>query len=201
MIDTVIFDVGNVLVTFDWESYLASYGFPPEKYEAIADVTYRNPEWTELDRGVLTREEVASRMVALAPQYEEDIRRVVKYNYKTIGRADYAEGWVRELKARGIKTYYLSNYGKEIYEETKKELAITKLLDGGIFSYEVKLIKPDRWIYEELLRRYSIDRTKAVFFDDLPANIAAAREVGLTAFQFTDYETARKDLEPLLPHA
>ena len=71
-------------------------------------------------------------------------------------------------------------------------------MDGGLFSYEVQLIKPDRWIYEELLRRYQISPEEAVFFDDSLPNIETACSLGIHGIHFTGYEDARKKLEALL---
>ena len=52
MIQNLIFDVGNVLMGYDWEEYLKSYTFPEEKYQKIADATFRNPIWEEQDRAL-----------------------------------------------------------------------------------------------------------------------------------------------------
>ena len=60
------------------------------------------------------------------------------------------------------------------------------------------MIKPSRWIFEELLYRYGINREEAVFFDDNAANAEAACQVGLHGIQFTGYEDARQKLESLL---
>ena len=46
-IKNVIFDVGKVLVDYDWESYLDSFGFAPEKRERIANATFLSPVWEE----------------------------------------------------------------------------------------------------------------------------------------------------------
>ena len=46
--------------------------------------------------------------------------------------------------------------------------------------YEVKMIKPSRWIFEEeLLYRYKLNREEAVFFDDSAASAKAACRFGL----------------------
>ncbi|WP_243106498.1 MULTISPECIES: hypothetical protein [unclassified Blautia] len=39
MIDTIIFDVGRVLVNWDYESYLKRFAFGPEKTKAITAAT------------------------------------------------------------------------------------------------------------------------------------------------------------------
>ncbi len=126
MINTVIFDIGNVLVAYDWQSCLKSYGFSEEKYEVLANAGYR--------------------------------------------------------------LYYLSNYGEYGREQTKNELDFISLMDGGLFSYEVQMVKPTRWIYAELFRRFQIRPDEAIFFDDNLANVLAAREMKLHAEVFTSPE-------------
>lgn len=186
MITTMIFDLGNVLVAFDWQTNLKSYGFSAEKYEAIANALYRSDDWNEMDRGVLTTEEVTARFVAKLPQYEADIRRIVSDIGATIKQYAYTKPLLRALKEAGFKVYYLSNYGEFGYEKTKRELDFLPMMDGGLFSYEVKMVKPNPWIYAELFARYQIDPATAAFFDDNPKNVEAARKMGLHAEVFTD---------------
>ena len=59
------------------------------------------------------------------------------------------------------------------------------------------MVKPDRWIYEALLDKYNIDRTKAVFLDDTLPNVEAARACGLAAIHFTSYEAGMQGLKGL----
>ena len=110
----------------------------------------------------------------------------------------YTKPWLKELKEKGLRLYYLSNYGEFGVQETLEALDFRELMDGGIFSYEVKMIKPSRWIFEELLYRYKLNREEAVFFDDSAANAEAACQVGLHGIQFTGYEDAHQKLESLL---
>ena len=49
-IKNIIFDVGQVLVDYDWESYLDSFGFEPVKRERIAKATFQSPVWDERDQ-------------------------------------------------------------------------------------------------------------------------------------------------------
>ena len=50
-VENIIFDVGKVLVKFEWESYLDSFGFTPEKRDKIAKAVFRSDTWNERDRG------------------------------------------------------------------------------------------------------------------------------------------------------
>ena len=66
MIDTIIFDVGRVLVNWDYESYLKRFAFGPEKTKAIAAATFESPYWRQFDRGILTPEEIVKGFCSLA---------------------------------------------------------------------------------------------------------------------------------------
>lgn len=195
MIKNVIFDIGNVLAAFDWEGNLKKFGFPKEEYEAIADAVYRSSDWNEMDRGVMTTEEVIRRFCARIPQYEADVRRVIGAYSGTIRQYPYTKKLIRILKENGYQVYYLSNYGEYALQETKKELDFTKLMDGGLFSYEVKMVKPNRWLFAELMRRYALKAEECVFFDDNPQNAQAACEIGMAGITFCGYEDAICQLE------
>ena len=198
MITTVIFDIGNVLATYDWESSLKRLGYPEETIEIVGNAVFRSTDWNEMDRGVLTLEELFQRFIKRAPEYEKEIRQSI-YNYKDMShQCAYTKPWLKELKEKGFRLYYLSNYGEFGVQETQEALDFRELMDGGIFSYEVKMIKPSRWIFEELLYRYNIRPEEAVFFDDSAANAEAARQVGIHGIQFLGYEDARQKLENLL---
>ncbi|MFQ9152908.1 MAG: hypothetical protein ACLR6B_16915 [Blautia sp.] len=71
MITTIIFDIGNVLAAYDWEGALRRLGCQDETFEAVADAVFRSPDWKEMDRGVLTLEELLQRFIRRAPEYEK----------------------------------------------------------------------------------------------------------------------------------
>ena len=68
MIDTIIFDVGRVLVNWDYESYLKRFAFGPEKTKAIAAATFESPYWRQFDRGILTPEEICLLYTSPSPR-------------------------------------------------------------------------------------------------------------------------------------
>ena len=55
MINTVVFDIGNVLIDFRWQGLFEDLGFCGEKFERIADATVRSQWWNEFDRGIMKR--------------------------------------------------------------------------------------------------------------------------------------------------
>lgn len=196
-IENIVFDVGNVLVDFDWKTYLDGFGFPKEKYEAIADATFRNPQWNERDRGLYEEEEYVKKFVACAPQYEGDIREVARRSPETISSLDYAETWVKYLKNQGYNLYILSNYGSYMLDATRPMMSFLKYMDGVVFSCDVGQIKPEPEIYQTLITRYNLEPSRSVFIDDRAENCNGARKAGLHAIQFKDLKQATAELEKL----
>ena len=143
MIENIIFDVGNVLMGYDWEEYLRSYDFPEEKYQKIADAVFRNPIWAEQDRGQHEESWYVDKFVESAPEYEADIREVVRRDPECMHLYDYAETWVKYLKNQGYHLYVLSNYGTYMLDRTKQDMSFLKYMDGVVFSCDVQQIKPE----------------------------------------------------------
>lgn len=200
MIKNVIFDIGGVLVGLDWKGYIRKFGFSPEKESAITKALIGGPVWKELDRGVLTMEELLERFMALSPEeYRDDVREVFLKSGAFILKRAYAKQWILTLKEYGYRTYYLSNYSAWMIGESKKALDFLPLLDGGVFSCEVKQIKPDEDIYQSLLTRYpDIVPEESVFLDDTLENIETARRLGFHTIHFRSQEQAETELSQLL---
>ena len=184
----LIFDLGMVLIHFRWRDFLTDMGYAGEKKEGLARAMFQNPLWTEFDRGVMGDENVIAQMQLESPQYAEDIERIwQKENFVNICHPfDYSEELIRTLHEMGYKIYVLSNYGKTLLGLNRTKYTFLNYVDGGVFSCDVKLLKPDDAIYQELIEKYGIDPENAVFFDDLEANCEGARRAGITAVQVTD---------------
>ena len=198
MIKTVIFDIGNVLTDFAWQEMYKEKGLGGETYERVAKATVQSSYWCELDRGVLTFEEVMERFVSLDAEMEDEIRRVLADTHGIVTGRAYAVPWVCSLKERGLKVYVLSNFSEKIWRECKDALEFYEYTDGGIISYREHLIKPDPAIYRLLLERYGLEANECIFVDDLKENVDAAKTLGINGIVFENYEQAKKELEDIL---
>ena len=178
MIDTIIFDVGRVLVNWDYESYLKRFAFGPEKTKAIAAATFESPYWRQFDRGILTPAEIVKGFCSLAPEYTEEIKEVFAHCEETITPLPYAESWVRSLKEKGYRLYILSNYSGDLFERTKEKMPFLPYMDGTLFSYTCHLTKPEPEIYQHLIQKFSLTPDRCVFLDDTKANWAFFKKTG-----------------------
>ena len=199
MINTIIFDIGMVLVDFCWQDMLKNLGFEGETFEKIANATMRNPLWQDFDRGTWSTEELIRRFVANAPEYKAEIETVFQNMDQIVTLYDYSMNWIRQLKADGYKVYILSNIPELVHlDNLDDKLRFLKEVDGAVLSYQERLLKPERRIYEVLCERYGIVPEQAVFFDDKQENVDAAREFGLNAICFKGYEQGIEELNKLL---
>lgn len=197
MIDTIIFDIGNVLLDFDYMKQFRRL-FDEETAQAIADISVRKTEvWLELDRGILSYEEAVSLIIRGAPRLEKEIRLAVKELYDRVESYPYATQWVKTLKEKGYRVYILSNYGEKPFAASKGRMPFLGYTDGQLISYEVREVKPSPVIYQALCDRFQIDPDKAVFIDDSAINIAGAKAFGLHTIHFTDYTDAVAQLKTL----
>lgn len=199
MINTVIFDIGMVLAYFRGREMFRDMGIEGEDFETIVNATIRNPMWNEFDRGLIPTEEIIDIFAKDAPQFRKEISAIFEHPERMVLMYDYAIPWIRELKVRGYKVYALSNWSKPTYEACiDSHLSFLKEMDGEIISFREHLLKPEREIYELLCDRFNINPAEAVFLDDNIANIEAAREFGLGAIHFIDYEQGKEELEKYL---
>lgn len=197
MIKTIVFDVGMVLANFRWQEYIEEFNYSSEANEAISNAMVLSDEWGEFDRSLLTDEEILDLFIKNAPQYENEIKQVFENIGNAIVTYEYTKDWIRELKNKGYKIYILSNYPKKTYDLTRKQLDFVDNCDGALFSFEVKLIKPEAEIFNSLMSKYKIKSEETVFLDDNINNIEAAQKLGFKTIHFSSQDKAVEELNKI----
>jgi len=198
MIRNIVFDIGNVLVDFCWREHIAGLGFDQNMVERLGKAMMLNPVWNEVDRGVWSNEELLQGFIDNDPEMEAEIRTVFG-DLSTIVREKSESGaWIRSLKEKGYRVYYLSNFSARVKREAADQLTFLQEMDGGIMSYEVRLIKPDAAIYRALFERYGLKPQESVFLDDSPANVEASRAIGMESILVKSQKQAMEELEDFL---
>ena len=197
MIKTIIFDIGNVLADFRWKDFYIDKGYSGEVLERLCNATVGGPDWFEYDRGVLTDEEMLKRFIKNDPEMEPVIREALSDTRDMVRMRDYAIPWIQELKDKGYQVLFLSNFPEKLRHECEDELIFVSYTDGGIFSYEDKVIKPEATIYLLFLHRFGLKAEECVFLDDSKRNIDGAAALGFNTILFTDRESALLELKAL----
>ncbi len=104
--------------------------------------------------------------------------------------------FIRSLRPRR-KTGLISNAWPDMrqYLVDKK---VDDAFDVLIGSAEVGIMKPDPRIYQLALDRLGVEASEAVFLDDTPVNVDAARALGMQGVLFKEPRRALSDLKEML---
>lgn len=200
MIKNIIFDVGKVLVSYEPDAYMKSLGLDEKARDAINKAMFQNKLWDISDQGTYSIEELTKKFIEGAPEYEKEIRKLYQTVGNTIELLPYSMEWMNSLKEKGYRLYILSNYSEAAYKQTKDKLKFLSIVDGAVFSYECKMIKPQRGIYEHLCQKYDLNCSECIFIDDREENVRAARNNGILSVQFKSYEQAKAEVEEMLEY-
>ena len=194
--NTIVFDLGGVLV--DWDPrYLLRKVMPGREAEMealLSDVL--NHAWNlERDRGD-SWDEAMARNKADYPGWAEIFDRYTERWPETLaGSHEETVEILRELKARGTPLYALSNWSAEMFPHAEAKYDWLRLFDGVVVSGRVKMIKPDRDIFDYLLRTYDLRAEDIIFVDDHEPNVVAARSYGIHTHHFQGAAGLRAELE------
>jgi putative hydrolase of the HAD superfamily len=207
----VVFDFGAVL--FTWRPLdLVAECFPdraatPALAGHLAHEVFGHADWQGFDRGTVTMAAVIDRTVArlgldrvaLTTLVEGIGERLVPMP-DSIALLDRLQALRAEQKARGgepLSLYFLSNMPVPYARTLEQSHAFLKEFDGGIFSGDVLLIKPEPAIYKLLQTRYALDPAQTIFIDDLLGNIEAARAQGWHGIHFKSAGQVAENLQAL----
>jgi 2-haloacid dehalogenase len=197
MIDTVVFDLGGVLVHWN-PRYLYRKLFDDEHAmeRFLADIC--TAEWNEQQDAGRPFHEATALLRAKHPQHAELIDAFWLRWEETLGGANEATVAVlAELKARGTRLYALTNWSHETFPIAQRLYRFLDQFEGIVVSGSEKLVKPDPEIYRRLLQRYDIDPARALYIDDAPKNVTAAADLGMHAWHFRDADGLRNHLVSL----
>ena len=189
MIRNMVFDIGNVLMDFRWKEYMRSlFGEDETLIQTINQGIWHNGCWAAMDKGEMDGAATLRSAVAFAPQYEKEIKFTLDKVAIAFHKCDYATSWVQELKRMGLNVYYLSNYSAFSIAANPEVLNFIPYMDGGVFSFEVKAVKPEPEIYRCLCDKYDLKPEECLFTDDVLANVKGAQACGFQGIVFEGYE-------------
>jgi putative hydrolase of the HAD superfamily len=190
MADTIVFDLGGVLLDWSFEESASNVGLSEESIRTIREKVIDTGYWDQYDLGDRTRDEITEEILREIPDCADDYRRYLDGYMDSIIPFWYTEDWLKGLKRKGYRIYFLSNWSRECHDKLMESGVMSFIgtyMSGGVWSFEEHLLKPDRAIYERLATKYGLNPGRCVFLDDREVNVKAAREAGYSAIVFQDY--------------
>jgi epoxide hydrolase-like predicted phosphatase len=207
-IRAVLFDFGGVYTSSPFavfEEAAVELGAAPEHVLGLVFGPYdrdTDHPWHRLERGEVTLLEAREAIMALASQagLAFDPLAILARMATTGGAREAVVAATRALRERGLRTALVTNNAREFSRGWRTLIPIAELFDAVIDSSEVGVRKPDPAIFALALRELGgVAPEHAVFLDDFPGNVAAARRLGMQAVLVeADPTAALAELERLL---
>jgi len=197
----IVFDLGGVV--FDWQpvrliarelrSRIVDYD-DARRWAGEIFQSYGG-DWFEFDRGTLGPDELIARIAHRTGLSADEMHRIVEALPHTLVPLPASTALLQRLAAQGRRLHFLSNMPAPYAEHLLREHGrVFELFSGGVFSCDVKLVKPERAIFDYALNRFGLGAGDALLLDDYAANIDAARAADWHALHFRDAAQAERAL-------
>ena len=197
-IDTLVFDLGGVLI--DWNpEYLYNKIFPNEEERRWFLSTICTPVWNEEQDGGRSLAEGTEQLVLQYPEHEASIRAYYDRWQEMMGGPIHETVEIfRELKFKTrLKLYALTNWSAETFPVALELYDFLHWFDGRLVSGEEKVRKPFPVIYRLLIERFGIQPERAIYVDDNIRNVLPARDLGFVGIHFRTPQLFREELKEL----
>ncbi len=193
-IDTVVFDVGNVLL--DWNPrhlYRTLFDDAAEMERFLSEIC--TPDWNlQQDLGRSWRE-ATEVLIQRHPDKAPLIRAFDERWEETVaGPIEGSVALLRTLHAHGTPLYAITNFSDEKFPLVTARYDFFACFEGIVVSGTERTVKPAADIFHIFLERSGRAAAQCLFIDDSELNIAGAQAVGLATHHFRSPDLLRQDL-------
>ena len=195
MIDTIVFDMGGVLIDFSAQLFTERLKVSGEDRALLERHVLRTTDWVRLDRGTITEAEALVHACAGLPRrLHAAADYIINHWNEPIVPIEGTAEVVRQLKARGYALYLLSNAGVRQHSYWN-DIPGSECFSGTVISADLHLLKPEAAIYQALFDKFDLTPANCIFVDDLPLNVEAAQNAGMQGIVFYDAQQLRSELQ------
>jgi epoxide hydrolase-like predicted phosphatase len=198
MIKNIIFDLGNVLISFKPAEYFEKKKYPENIKNTILSDIFGSDEWLKLDNGEITTPEAIESISKRSSLNKKEIAHIFNLRTDLMFPLDTNVRLLPGLKKRGFRLYYLSNFPGDIFDEVRSGYYFFKYFDGGLISAIVKSSKPDGGIYKTIMEKYSLIADECLFIDDIEKNVKTAESLGMKGIATNGSLEISKEIEKAL---
>lgn len=206
-IKNIVFDVGNVLSSFDSFKVLQTILPKSSFHQLYFDQFVLSPIWLELDRGTISINEAINLFIKQAekkhPFCSKDIANIhselshfLNHFTDAMHLVDETNALFKFLKGK-YPRYILSNFQLKPFERLCESAPHILEAEGLVVSAQVKMMKPNLDIYKYLLTTFTLNPRETLFIDDMVENIIAAQSLGIQGIVYRCAKQLFKDLHLL----
>jgi putative hydrolase of the HAD superfamily len=195
---SVIFDLGGVVLEWSPDSILEQYYADQESRETLKSILFQHPDWLLMDRGVLLESDVIDRLRQRTARPTDELTGLLQAVRDSLKPKADTVALIGRLAQRQVPIYCLSNMPATTFAYLRQRYDLWSVFRGIVISGEIRMMKPEREIFDHLLTRYQLVAGDTIFIDDHEPNIRAAAELGINTIWFRDARQCEAELEPML---
>ncbi len=197
-VDAVLFDIGNVLLKFDYlvaARRLAELGklkeWPDRELVTAAQVA--------LEGGVIERAEFLRRVRPMFRHVGTDEEFVAIWQ-QIFEENEPMTALATELAEAGVPTYLLSNISCLHVDHIFTTYPVFRTFRGAVYSYRAGALKPSAAIYQSVIDELGVVPGRTLFVDDLEENVASAEAMGFRGlvYDWRDHAPGEAKIRRLL---
>ncbi len=180
----MVFDLGNTLIRFDHNISASKFASAFNTDQAkIYDTFFDSDITRPFERGHLSPMEFYQKASDLL-KFKISFNDFVKVWNDIFWEDSQMCALARQLKRDGYKLILLSNISELHFEHIRKKFDIIGIFDELVLSYQVGAIKPERKIFDEVVRLANGERDSLFYIDDREDLIKAAKELNIDCVRF-----------------
>lgn len=194
MYKNIIFDLGNVLLEFNPEKYLDQYFTDSNLIQELYQVIFKSPEWIELDRGTMSKDEFTDVICKRKPELKNEIKLVLNNWEEMLDVKEASVKVLKNLNKKGYDLFALSNFHETAFQVVYDKYDFFSVFRGMVISAREKCVKPEEEIYRILLENYGLAPGESLFIDDTRANLDTAERMGINTILFVNAVQLEEEL-------
>ena len=195
-IDTIIVDLGNVIIDIDYDTMVAEFGkIASRDFSEIVSYTQQDNVFNLFEKGQISVPDFRSALRKYLHDHITDEQIDAAWN--AILHKYPAEKFDLLKRLRGkYKIYALSNINQIHLDDIDRYVApffgvadMRSYFDHAYYSHEMGLRKPEPEIYQAVIDHGGIDPAHTLFIDDKAENTAAAEALGFRVHQLRERDS------------
>lgn len=195
MIKNIIFDIGGVIFDDGSKNLEIVLNKSEDETKKIMKIIFSG-SFRKCLLGTATINNHIEELKVNYPEFADTIEYVLNpknYNVTYPLMKDTLE-LIGNLKDQGYKIYLLSNITEASFNYINETIDFNKYFDGGLFSYQEGIKKPNSEFYERLLDKYNLAKEETIFFDDRSQNIEVGNQLGIKSIKFRTIDDVKNNL-------
>jgi putative hydrolase of the HAD superfamily len=192
-----IIDLGGVVVTWQPDSLLAEQFVDPGIQSGLKTGFIEHPDWVELDRGTLSRQNAIEWAISRTGLSKTDVERLLEAVPSALVLIPETVELLYRLHAQGHNLFCLSNMHPEFIDYLERRYDFWGVFNDVVVSCRVRLCKPEPEIFEHILVKHVLNPAETLFIDDTVINLTAASAFGIQTLQFQSPQQCEGELRAL----